>query len=422
MKRLLFLFLLIPCLLFSQTSSIQSGDGHFTGKLSVNGAFTAGSGSCSQNITATLYVSPDGDDSDGSTFTKAYTTIQAALDAASTDANDLTLILVAPHATYYDIDTTGDPTWTGNYEIAGTHRRWSAVRNEHNNATSIFKFTGKVSLTNLALSSSDNGIGGSVSGVIFTNNGFRVRKCGFNSQSTTHANKSIHIDGSGGAIMGGRIQDVEMLGTKTVTTGIYLNNAKINTFDDINIHTVAKGLQIINADSDNNYFNHFDVGDATLALDIDAGNGQHFNNLNFHINTTNVDDEVGDHVWTNIHGQFAIAVLPDDFTGIAVDTGDGADAWSGLITVYTHTGSSPFRVIATHSEVGTTEWYRLQYTIDDGATYFDDLMFDANRREGNASPSGTEFIFNKGTVIKARSKSESAGVDGLDIWIEVQEI
>ncbi len=37
-------------------------------------------------------------------------------------------------------------------------------------------------------------------------------------------------------------------------------------------------------------------------------------------------------------------------------------------------------------------------------------------------PSGTEFIFNKGTVIKARSKSVSDGVDGLDVWVEIQEI
>lgn len=44
------------------------------------------------------------------------------------------MILVGPHATYYDIDTTGDSTWTGNYEIKGTHRLWAPVRNEHNGA------------------------------------------------------------------------------------------------------------------------------------------------------------------------------------------------------------------------------------------------------------------------------------------------
>jgi len=106
-------------------------------------------------VTDTLYVSPNGDNSDGSSWAKAFTTIQGALAVASTDADDCTAILVSPHATYYDIDTTGDPTYTGNYEIVGTHRIWAAIRNEHNNATSIFKFTGKVSLVNLALFSTD---------------------------------------------------------------------------------------------------------------------------------------------------------------------------------------------------------------------------------------------------------------------------
>ncbi|KKM01520.1 hypothetical protein LCGC14_1793660, partial [marine sediment metagenome] len=57
--------------------------------------------------TATLFVSPDGDNSDGTILRKAFQTINAALDAASTDANDLTLIYISPHATYYDINLTG---------------------------------------------------------------------------------------------------------------------------------------------------------------------------------------------------------------------------------------------------------------------------------------------------------------------------
>jgi len=46
--------------------------------------------------TATLYVSPNGSNADGKTWSSAYNTIQAALDAASTDADDCTLILIRP--------------------------------------------------------------------------------------------------------------------------------------------------------------------------------------------------------------------------------------------------------------------------------------------------------------------------------------
>jgi len=367
-------------------------------------------------FTATLYVSPDGKQSDGSTWAKAYTTIQKALDAASTDANDCTLIMIAPHATYYDIDTTGDPTWAGNYELVGSHRLWAAIRNEHATATSVFKFTGKVGLKDLAICTED-----SVDGVIFTKSGYRIRNCGFNSSGTTGANTSIHIDGSAAAIRGGIIEDVQLIGHVTHTTGLYMNTATVNTTNMVNFKTCLNAIQIINAGSDGNYFLNTEIGDCAIGFNIDAGNGQHIEHVDFHDNTTNVDDEVGDHHWAQIHGAFNISITPDNFTGVAVDTGDGADTWSALATIYTDAGSGPFRLIGTHVDVGTSEWYRLQLT-DDDTTYFDDLMFDANKREGSAAPSGTEHIFNKGSVIKGRSKSESAGVDGLDVWLEIQMI
>jgi len=34
----------------------------------------------------------------------------------------------------------------------------------------------------------------------------------------------------------------------------------------------------------------------------------------------------------------------------------------------------------------------------------------------------TEYIFNKGTQILASAKSESAGIDNVAVWLEIQEI
>ena len=70
---------------------------------SVEGASVIG-----RAITAILYVSPSGSGSNGKTLPTAYTTIQGALDVASTDADDCTLILISPHTTNYDINTTVD--------------------------------------------------------------------------------------------------------------------------------------------------------------------------------------------------------------------------------------------------------------------------------------------------------------------------
>jgi len=95
-----------------------------------------GSAVINRAITAKLHVSKNGDNTDGSTWGKAYNKIQDALDAASTDINDLTLILIAVATgptDNYDIDTAGDPTWTGNYEIVGVRYRGMASEEEQKN-------------------------------------------------------------------------------------------------------------------------------------------------------------------------------------------------------------------------------------------------------------------------------------------------
>ena len=330
-----------------------------------------GSSTTGRAMTATLRVSPDGDDSDGSSWTKAYTTIQAALDAASTDANDCTLILIAPHPTYYDINTTGNPTWTGNYEIKGTHRLWAPVRNQHNDATCVMKFTGKVSVEDLAIFSTDNGVGGSVSGLIFTKSGYRVRQCGFNSESATHALNSIHIDGSAGLINGGRLEDVEIRGTKTVTTGLYINAGRINTTRDINFHNCLNAIQIIDATSDSNYFDDIEIGNCTIGINLDAGDGNHFRDMRFHDCDTNIDDEVGNHFWNEIYGSFPIGIEPDDFTGVALATGDGANIWGTSTEVRAAaTSTTPFTVVDISIEADATEKFRIRLTGDDSIVYF----------------------------------------------------
>ena len=377
-----------------------------------------GAGIVGRAVTATLYVSPNGSGVDGKTWASAYTTIQAALDAASTNANDCTQIVVGPHATFYDINTTGDPTWTGNYEIIGSHRLWAPIKNTHASAASVMKFTGWVSIRNLAIFQT-----AAINGVIFTNSGFRIRNCGFNSEELTNAATSIHIDGSAAITRGGIIENIQILGHATYTTGLYINTSKVNEFKNMYIHKCLTGIQIVGATSDYNGFSECDIGNCALGVDIDEGNESHFSNILFHDNTINVDDEVGDTAWGGIQGQFEIDIHPDSFTGVSVNTGDGVNTWTTVpVILYTHAGSGPFRVVGTHIFPSSSEFYRLRYTADDGATWFDDLMFDTTKREGMAALSGTEFIFNAGTVIKAVSKSASAGVDLLQVWLEIQDV
>lgn len=107
---------------------------------------------------STLYVSPDGDNSDGSTWAKAYTSLSTALNSVSSDINDYTLVYIAPAT--YDINMTGDPTFPGNVCLYGTNRYNTIVQNNHASATSVLKFTGITELHNFTIDcgTSNNGI------------------------------------------------------------------------------------------------------------------------------------------------------------------------------------------------------------------------------------------------------------------------
>jgi len=48
-------------------------------------------------------------------------------------------------------------------------------------------------------------------------------------------------------------------------------------------------------------------------------------------------------------------------------------------------------------------------------------LFDGNKKAGADAPSGTEYIFARGTRISASAKSISGG-NNVKVWIKLQEI
>lgn len=386
-----------------------------------------GTASANIAVTRTLYVSTTGNGSNGSSWMNAFTTIQAALDGASTDGGDLTLILIAPHATNYDIYTTGDPEWAANVILMGTHRNWAKIMNSHGSGTSILKLTGKSSINQLNFN-----LGAARNGVIMTHGGARGYHLQFIGESLTPGAKvALNLAGASN-LKHAKFGDIHFLGEATgeFMTALKLDKCSLGHFYDIQTHNCLKGIQITDAVSDTNSFRHWDIGDCLhgngIGIDIDAGNEQHFDDILFHENTVNVDDEVGDHLWTNIKGHFPITVIPDDIsaTGVDVATGDGANTWTGSPVQIRAGGDKPFRVIAYHIEADADERFRVRFS--DGTTVFDDVLIEgtanAIKREASSFPSDTEFIFNKGIAISASSKSETVGVDHAFVTIEVQEI
>ena len=376
-----------------------------------------GIASSGRAFTAVLFVSPDGNGLDGSTWLRAYTTIQDALDACSTDVNDCTLIYVGPTSTWYDIGTTGDPTWSCNVEIRGTHRIWAPIKNVAAGATSILNFSGKAAIQDLAIFQI-----GTINGVCFTGNGWRVRKCGFNSEGLTAAATSLDFDGSVAQISGGIMNNVQFQANKLYTKCLHLENSKVNEIGYLNIHKAKTGIHI-EGTSDDNIIWETDIGGCALGVDIDSGDGQHFNDINFHSNDRNIDDEVGNHTYNNIKGATPIEIYPDNFTGVNVPSAAGADTWGALTTVVAADAiDNPFRLVTGIFNPTVSQWTRIKITSDAGSSYTNEYMFDANRRAGNAAASGTDFIYNAGTKVEATTKVVGAGPDNLAVWFKVQEI
>lgn len=365
-------------------------------------------------ITATLRVSPSGDNSDGSSWSKAYRTIQAALNAASTDANGCTLIMISPHQTNYDINTPGNPSWAANVILQGTHRNWAKVKNTHADAASIMKLTGKSTVYNLNFN-----LGTNNNGLIMTHGGFRVYRCMFVGEDLTSSGTALHIDGN--TAQHGKIVENNFKGEASNMTGILLDNAACTLVDRCRIGFCTTGIRITNAASDYNKFVDIDLCDCGIGLDIDAGNNQQFDRIHFMDNTVNVDDEVGDSSWLNILGEFSIDIEPNDLVGVQVNAG-AANTYGGDTQIRAAvTSTVPFRIVGIHIEPSEAEWYQLRFSANSGVSFYDILQFDATKREGIAAPSGTEFIFNVGTRISASVKSVTGG-NNVKVWLEIQEI
>lgn len=380
----------------------------------------AGGSVIGRAVTGVLRVSPNGNGLDGTTWEKAFANIPEALDAASTDTDDCTLILISPHTTYYDMDLTGDPTWAANVLMMGSHRSWARIKNTHASATSILKLTGKVSLESINF----NLHTGSANGVILTGSRFRVNHVQFVGEDLTGAATALHIDGAT-TLRHGKVLDTHFLGHVTHMTGLLLDNAARNLIKECQVHECLTGIQVVHADSDSNVFKNIDIGDCALALDIDAGNEQHFNDVLLHNNTVNVDDEVGDHNWTNIRDTFDVVIEPDNFTGVTIACG-AADTWGSDTEIRAAVSATvPFRIVAVNAEADAAEKFRVRFSADSGVSHYDDIFVEgeinAVKREVLAAPSGTEEIFNKGTRISASAKSESGG-NNVVVWLELQEL
>jgi len=377
-----------------------------------------GNSTIGRAVSATLRVSPNGTGVDGQHWRTAFTTIQEALGAASADDEDCTLILIAPHgAGYYDIATAGDPTFSSNVILQGTHRNWAKIMNDDGAATSILKLTGRSSVYDLNFN-----LGTGNNGLIQTRGGARTRHCQFVGENLTSEAVALWYDTVAGKHF--KAFDLDFLGKdKTKMTAMKVDDLCCSELEKIRIHTALAGIHILGGNADDNMFSFCDIGGCATGILIDAGNENHFHEILFHHNTTNVTDIVHDHIWTIIHGEFPITIEPitvPNYPGVVVSAGE--DAYGGDTEIRAAGSSTkPFKIVGYRFEPSEEKKFMLRFSADSGASWFDMSLVEAKKNKAQSASEGTDFIFNIGTRISCSAGCEDAGKT-IQVWLEIQEI
>jgi len=370
--------------------------------------------SVNRPVTRYFFVSPNGDNSDGLTWSTAYNSLTTALDNATVNDNELTLILLAPGV--YDINTAGDPTWSANVEIYGSHRSWVFITNSHSSATSILNLTGFASISSVTIDCES-----SINGLKFTRDGARIYNTYIECKDVTGVQKAVEIAGAKYA----RIKGLMIHGNVSYTTALVLDDCSYGNFEDLETFDSLVGLHIkeTSGSSDKNYFSDFETRSCTTAFDLDAGDNQIFNHIIFVGNTTNVDDIVGNHFWHDIRGSAPRVWYPDNFSGATVTAGVGANTWGSNVEIRSAAeATKPFRIVDVGVDPVASEKYKIR--LYDGSVYFDEIGVEGGKGLTKVSSSFlyiVENIFNKGTAISASAKSESGNND-VNVWVKVQEI
>lgn len=368
-----------------------------------------------RTITNILLVSAHGDNSDGLTWDTAFTTVNTAVAAAG--ANDVTAVAIDEGM--YDVDLNpGLPVEKRICFIGAGHGVTFLTNSNADNEYVLscsepcyfkaitFYRTGSCDGLRLV----DGSTGSYLSDVYFA---FGIGEGA--------PGRALLVQQCNGAYC----ENMLILGDTEFTSGILIDRSAYGEYNNVRMCNTALGLQIGNEISDGNLFRNLYFCGNTLAIDINGGNVQHFIHVDFHGNAVNIDDEIKDSVWEDIHGDFNVTLTPDDFTGIVVATHANPDTYGAdveLVAVGDYP-AGPFKILAIHIEGDAAEKFKARISADNGVTFFDVQMIEgevnAVKRQASVAPIGTDRIWNSGTRISASSKSET-GLNNVWIWLEIQ--
>lgn len=374
-----------------------------------------------------LYLSKNGDGSDGCSWNTAYNTITDALGGVSADASELTVIYV--NAGTYDVDTTGDPTFAKNVAIKGAHRHHVEFINDHAASTAVFKFTRRVVLENITINCWNNTNARNNNGVIIDGanaNGSRLRKVYMECDDCTGAHTAVELTGTtkyhilDEVMFDGPVGNSTFLKFSGCTKSLVQNCIFNAGLTGINLSTTADAIT----------FNNLEFHANTTAIILAAGaDSNHFEAVHFANNTTNINQSATsvNTVWHNLHWDNAFfQVLPNGGGGTALATGDGVWVQTPAYTdiVAANTITKPFYVTGVFvGGMQPADMYYFEMTWDTPAggadTVFCETMIKgSDNRSATAVTGISSGLLPANSAVSAKIASDSNGVDPMVTWIQ----
>ena len=382
----------------------------------------------SSSFTDTLFVSLAGDNSNGSSWTKAYTSLTTALDWIATNQATGESHLIMIGVGTFDIDITGNPEYRGlSIGLIGTGRNSTFIINDHATATTILMFDGcELIISNLTFHTGNNNITGLrlVEDVGGLGHGTIIDNVEFHAYIPTGAHSLLYLESD---VEGLRMTNCWFFGHSAHTTAIYTDDATYNYYQNIHIYGCLMGIHLSDADDRYNHFKdiYFQLCITCIQIDV-VGDGNIFENIYFiGTLTTNIDDSTGQTYWINLFKNQESAeateiYLPDNLTGVTITAGIGANIWSAADAdvIAAVSATTPYRLLGFSYECAATEKYAIRFYAA-GTDYIGRVLL-----EGTANICKNYYFerpiwIQQGEALQASAKSETGG-NNILVWAIIE--
>lgn len=369
-------------------------------------------------FTDIIFVHVDGDNTTGISWETAYNSLSDALNIASNDSNDYTLIKLGSGT--QDIDQVGNPTFNCNVMIQGDDRPNTRIINTNALALSVIKFTGNVLLDTIIIDC------GNINGIIFSGEVCKIENSLIQADSATENLVMIDFQSSVSSIT---IDKVDFVGSvyQNYTTGLKMNSITFSRIQSSNFWFGFKAIDIINS----HYLEFEDISYSQIhtAINIDESSSNlFFTSSHFRQNIHNINDSSNSAFFCQAHtnlDQEIIRLIPPEMTGTELTGGVAAEEFGSWVNITTSSSVlKPFKVkfiiMDATSDVNTL--YQGQVAIYKDGEYntFATALFHGELKN-SVLYELVSGILPAGSIISIRIRTENGGSDTCNIHLAVVE-